>query len=106
MADRSLAHETRLQLVAQRALHDRKLETVTELRRLAALPLSHNAGPAWQVLRGAALAFAQAGDRHPLRGEIERLLSAALALAAKEGLPPAAPVYTGGARPHFERPDA
>lgn len=105
MAGQTFTPETRLLFAAQQALLQRSDAGLTALRRAAAAAPTPGAGPAWVLLRGAADAHARTGDRHPLREEIARFLSAAIELAVREGQPPAPPVYRGGGLRHFERPD-
>jgi hypothetical protein len=102
---RVLPHETKLLLAATGALRLRGGAAArhrNELRVLVRVPLSPGVDPAWRLLHVAALAYLDAGDNHPLRPEIIRLLNDAIDLAQKVPLHAQwQPKYTGGAAAHY-----
>lgn len=67
--------------------------------------LGGDAGSAWILLAGAALAFAKVGKSHPHYDAFRRALEGAVAIA--NNTPLAKPLrYDGGTTPLFEREDA
>lgn len=108
MTARELPHETHLLLAARGALDvdgARREQRLMDLRQLSYIELSPAAGPAWHLLRGAAVAYVRVADRDPLAAEIAAMLRRACDLAQRQGIPERV-TYTGGALLHFERPDA
>tara|TARA_R110002074_G_scaffold253081_4_gene425097 strand:- start:2788 stop:3102 length:315 start_codon:yes stop_codon:yes gene_type:complete len=101
MAKAALTHEQKL--MSESALLLAGHETSRQrLRMLCSLDLSPTAGPEFDLLRGAALAFVRTGENHPQFAQLYLALKQAVALA-RMAARPIAPVYTGGARPFFER---
>jgi hypothetical protein len=102
MPKADLTHEARLMLNATLLLAGRR-DVSPETRLLCALDLSPGAGPAWDLLRGAALAVARMGESHPLKRDLRVALERAIVLARAEGPPPTPPVYTGGALRDYQK---